>query len=87
MGERQIEFAIRGIMNTELDYDLTPDQWETLKALRTPVVMPRTSNRLVLESLVTLELAVLCGGESPLITAKGRKVLIRGSSRLLDVAA
>ena len=73
-------------MNTELDYDLTPDQWETLKALRTPAVMPRASNRLVLESLVTLELAVMCG-DFPLITAKGRKVLIRGSSRLLDVAA
>jgi hypothetical protein len=73
-------------MNTELDYDLTPDQWETLKALRTPAAMPRTSNRHVLESLVALELAVSCS-EFPLITAKGRKVLIRGSSRLLDVAA
>ena len=73
-------------MNTELDYDLMPDQWETLKSLRTPAVMPRTSNRLVLESLITLELAVLCG-DAPAITAKGRKVLIRGSSRLLDVAA
>ena len=73
-------------MNTELDYDLTPDQWETLKALRTPTAMPRTSNRLVLESLLRLELAELCG-DFPLITAKGRKVLIRGSSRLLDVAA
>ena len=24
-------------MNEEFDYDLTPDQWEALKALRTPV--------------------------------------------------
>ena len=73
-------------MNTELDYDLTPDQWGTLKALRTPAAMPCMSIRHVLESLVTLELVVVCG-EFPLITAKGRKVLIRGSSRLLDVAA
>lgn len=73
-------------MNTELDYDLTPDQWETLKALRTPAVISRMSNRHVLESLVTLELAAACD-EFPLITAKGRRVLIRGSSRLLDVAA
>jgi hypothetical protein len=73
-------------MNTELDCDLTPDQWETLKALRTPASMPRKSSRHVLESLVALELAAM-GGDVPLITAKGRKVLIRGSSRLLDVAA
>jgi hypothetical protein len=73
-------------MNTELDYDLPPDQWETLKALRTPAAMPRRSSRHVLESLVALELAAMCG-DFALITTKGRKVLIRGSSRLLDVAA
>ena len=73
-------------MNTELDHDLTPDQWETLKALRTPVSMPRRLNRHVLESLVRLELAEM-HGDFPAITAKGRKVLVRGSSRLLDVAA
>jgi hypothetical protein len=73
-------------MNTELDYDLTPDQWETLKALRTPTSMPRKSSRHVLEGLVALELAAMCG-DFALITTKGRKVLIRGSSRLLDVAA
>jgi len=73
-------------MTTELDYDLTPDQWEALKALRTPAAMPQKSSRHVLESLVALELAAMCG-DFPLITTKGRKVLIRGSSRLLDVAA
>jgi hypothetical protein len=73
-------------MNTELDYDLTPDQWETLKALRTPASMSRKSSRHALEGLVALELAATCG-DFALITTKGRKVLIRGSSRLLDVAA
>ena len=73
-------------MNTELDHDLTPDQWETLKALRTPASMPRKSSSHVLESLAALELVALYAG-LPVITAKGRKVLIRGSSRLLDVAA
>jgi len=73
-------------MNTELDYDLTPDQWETLKALRTPGSMHSKSSRDVLKSLVALELATMWG-DFPLITEKGRKVLIRGSSRLLDVAA
>ncbi len=85
-GVREKEFAIRGVMNTELNYDLMPDQWETLKALRTPASMPRKSSRHVLESLVALEL-VETYGDFPVITAKGRKVLIRGSSRLLDVAA
>jgi hypothetical protein len=73
-------------MNTELDHDLTPDQWETLRSLRTPVTLPRKSSRHVLEGLVALEL-VAVSGDFALITTKGRKVLIRGSSRLLDVAA
>ena len=73
-------------MSTELDFDLTPDQWETLKALRTPASMPHKPSRHVLESLIALELAAMCG-DFPFITTKGRKVLIRGSSRLLDVAA
>jgi hypothetical protein len=73
-------------MITELDHDLTPDQWETLKALRTPASMPRRLNRYVLESLAGLDLVEM-HDEFPAITARGRKVLVRGSSRLLDVAA
>lgn len=73
-------------MPTEFDYDLTLSQWETLKALRTP---GETRNRFIrhqLDHLVALELVVMCE-ELPLLTSKGRKALIRGSSRLLDVAA
>jgi hypothetical protein len=73
-------------MNAELDYDLTPEQWETLKALRKPMLVSSKSERRHLESLIALELVAIYG-DLPVITARGRKVLIRGSSRLLDVAA
>ncbi|KRR27552.1 hypothetical protein [Bradyrhizobium retamae] len=74
-------------MNEEFDYELTPAQWETLKALRTPESrLPRMS-RYTIDGLIALELAVM-NGDAPAITAKGRKVLIRGSSLLLqDLAA
>jgi hypothetical protein len=74
-------------MNDDFDYDLTPSQWETLKALRTPATrLPRMS-RYTIDGLITLELAAM-NGDTPVITAKGRKVLIRGSSLLLqDLAA
>ena len=73
-------------MNEEFDYDLTPSQWETLKALRTPARPPRMS-RTTIDGLIALELATM-NGDAPAITAKGRKVLIRGSSLLLqDLAA
>ncbi len=73
-------------MNAELDYDLTPDQWETLKALRIPASSRRALNRAALDELVALELAAISDG-FPRITPTGRKVLIRGSSKLLDLAA
>jgi hypothetical protein len=73
-------------MNTELDYDLTPDQWEALKALRAPSLKARALNRYVLEDLIALGLAAM-SDDLPVITRSGRKVLVRGSTRLLDVAA
>jgi hypothetical protein len=73
-------------MNAEFDYDLTPDQWEALKALRAPAVKSRALNRFILDGLIALGLATP-GGEFPVLTPRGRKVLIRGSSRLWDVAA
>jgi hypothetical protein len=72
-------------MNTEFDYDLTPDQWEALKALRLPAAERRIRDRLVV-SLTSLELAAMTG-DGPVITPKGRSVLLRGSPRLWDVAA
>jgi len=73
-------------MNAETDYDFTPDQWEALKALRTPAVKHRVLNRFVVEQLVALRLAVVID-DYPVITAEGRSVLLRGSPRLWDVAA
>lgn len=74
-------------MNAELDYDLSPDQWETLKALRAAAAQRRVPSRFVVEQLVALGLAD-ASGEAPRITEIGRKVLIRGSAQLWeDVAA
>jgi hypothetical protein len=77
-------------MNAEFDYDLTADQWETLKALRAfaPNSAPKTRklNRFVVEHLVALGLAGMSDGR-PVLTPKGRSVLLRGSPRLLDLAA
>jgi hypothetical protein len=74
-------------MNAELDYDLSPEQWETLKALRAGATQRRVSNQFVLGQLVALGLAAT-GADGPVITPTGRKILIRGSSRLwFDVAA
>lgn len=73
-------------MNTEFDYDLTRDQWEALKALRLPAAERRIRDRLVVESLIALQLAAVTG-DGPAITAKGRSVLLRGSPQLWDLAA
>lgn len=73
-------------MNAEFDYDLTPDQWEMLKALRAPAPNGRALNRFVVETLVALQLAEMTDGR-PVLTPKGRSVLLRGSPRLLDLAA
>ncbi len=73
-------------MNAEFDYDLTPDQWEALKMLRLPAPRRCLLNRFIVENLIALELATLID-ECPVITPRGRKVLVRGSSRLWDVAA
>ncbi|MGA2053742.1 MAG: hypothetical protein ABSG88_00405 [Bradyrhizobium sp.] len=73
-------------MNDQSDFDLRPDQWEALKALRTPFAGLSASTRLMLDDLVALGLVTMSDGV-PAITAKGRKALIRGSFRLLDAAA
>ena len=73
-------------MNAEFDYDLTRDQWEALKALRLPAAERRIVDRPVVESLIALQLATVAG-DAPVITPKGRSVLLRGSPQLWDVAA
>jgi hypothetical protein len=73
-------------MNAEFDYDLTPDQWEALKTLRLPAPTGRLLHKFMVENLVALQLAAVID-ECPVITPRGRKVLVRGSSRLWDLAA
>jgi hypothetical protein len=73
-------------MHAELDYNLTPDQWETLKALRGSAPQRRATSRFVLDQLVELGLASIDDG-LPRITTKGRSVLLRGSPQLLDLAS
>jgi len=74
-------------MNDEFDYDLTPDQWEALKNLRNTASRPPCMNRFTVEGLIRLGLVAI-SGNVPVITSKGRTVLVRGSScLLLDLAA
>jgi hypothetical protein len=73
-------------MNSDDDYELTSDQWGALRAIRVPAPNARALNRSVVEKLVALQLAEMTDGR-PVITRTGRSVLLRGSPRLLDVAA
>ena len=73
-------------MSAEFDYELTADQWEALKALRLPAAERRAQSRFAIDALVAFELAAIVD-DCPGLTGKGRKVLVRGSSRLWDVAA
>ena len=73
-------------MSAELDFDLTPDQWEALKALRRTGSERRSLRHFAVQELVALRLADLID-EIPVLTSLGRRVLIRGSSSLLDLAA
>ena len=73
-------------MSNDVDFDLSPDQWETLRALRNPVSNGRLSKAYLLDSLVNLGLVVVNDGV-PAMTPAGRRVLVRGSCRLLDLVA
>ncbi|MBB4368160.1 hypothetical protein GGD63_000939 [Bradyrhizobium sp. cir1] len=73
-------------MSNDFDFDLSSDQWEALKALRNPVSNGRLAKAYVVESLIKLGLVVMNDGV-PAMTPTGRKVLVRGSCRLLDLVA
>ena len=73
-------------MSNDVDFDLSPDQWDVLKALRNPVSNGRLSKAYLVESLVKLGLVVISDGV-PAMTPAGRTALVRGSCRLLDLAA
>jgi len=73
-------------MSNDVEFDLSPDQWEALRGLRNPVSNGRPSKAYLLDSLIKLGLVVVDDGV-PAMTPTGRKVLVRGSCRLLDLAA
>jgi len=73
-------------MSNDFDFDLSSDQWEALRALRNPVARDRLLKGDVVEGLVGLGLVSIRDG-LPIMTSTGRKVLVRGSCRLLDLAA
>ncbi|MHB0768842.1 hypothetical protein [Bradyrhizobium sp. 5.13L] len=73
-------------MSNDVDFDLSPEQWEALRTLRNPASNGRPSRAHLVESLVKLGLVVVNDGV-PEMTAIGRKVLVRGSCRLLDLVA
>lgn len=73
-------------MNDDFDFDLSPEQWEALRTLRNPLSNGRLAKAYLVESLVKLGLVVVDEGV-PAMTPTGRKVLVRGSCRLLDLVA
>ncbi len=73
-------------MHTDIDHDLTNDQWDTLRALRPAGVHAVKLNSYVLQQLSALELVAL-SDHAPVLTATGRAVMLRGSPRLWDLAA
>ena len=73
-------------MSDENDFDLRPDQWEALKALRTSIAGSPLPSRLALDDLVALGLVTIAD-RAPSITDRGRRALVRGSFSLLDAAA
>ena len=73
-------------MSNDVEFDLAPDQWEALRGLRNPVSNGRLSKAYVVEGLVKLGLVVVNDGV-PAMTPAGRTALVRGSCRLLDLAA
>ncbi len=73
-------------MYDDLDVDLSPEHWEVLKALRNPEANGRVLKTYLVEGLVKLGLVVVKDG-MPAMTSAGRKVLVRGSCRLLDLVA
>ncbi|QUS38456.1 hypothetical protein RPMA_06075 [Tardiphaga alba] len=73
-------------MSTETDFQLTTNQWDTLRALRPTDAPVGRLNRYVLDQLIELGLVAMTG-DVPALTATGRAVVLRGCPRLWDLAA
>jgi hypothetical protein len=66
------------------DIELTPQQWEALKAVGSPLPLRRPIDPSVLAQLIATELAHHDRGRA-VLTGKGRRVVVRGSPRLWDL--
>jgi ribosomal protein S19E (S16A) len=73
-------------MSTETEYQLTENQWDTLRMLRPAILPPAKLNRYVLDQLVAMGLVAL-SDTHPALTPMGRAVVLRGCPRLWDLAA
>ena len=73
-------------MHDDTETELSLPQWEILRLLCRPAHVRRTINRQALEPLLELGLAEW-HAELPVVTPTGRKVLVRGAAKLLDLAA
>jgi hypothetical protein len=72
-------------VDAEIDVPLDRSQWETLKALGAPDPRRWRADDLAIETLVAAKLAEIQEGRA-VLTAKGHKVVVRGSPRLWDVS-
>lgn len=91
MNRMLVVIALLGASPVDSDIDLVLDrsQWETLKALGAPGAERRPVDRPVdkqaIERLVADKLAEMRDGR-PVITAMGRKAVVRGSPSLWDMS-
>ena len=72
-------------LDAEIDLPLDRSQWETLKALGAPDPRRWRVDGTAIETLVAAKLAEIHEGR-PVLTAEGRKAVVRGSPRLWDVS-
>jgi hypothetical protein len=91
MNRMLVVIALLGASPVDSDIDLVLDrsQWETLKALGAPDGAPdadrRPKDKQAIERLVSEKLAEMRDGR-PVITAMGRKAVVRGSPSLWDTS-
>jgi len=87
MNRMLVVIALLGASPVDLDIDLVLDrsQWETLKTLGAPDADRRPVDKQATERLVAEKLAEMRDGR-PVITAMGRKAVVRGSPSLWDIS-
>ena len=70
-------------VDSEVDLILDRSQWETLKALGAPDADQRPVDKLAIERRIAAHLAEIQHGRA-IITAMGRRAVVRGSPSLWD---